>query len=89
VLPSAEHENRRFHFGRAQGLEHGKAIHARQHAIEHDHVELAVGGQEQPVTPVGGAVHGKAFFGKAARNIVPDLGIVFNQQDASGHKQLP
>ena len=49
---------------RAQRPQHRQAVEHREHPIEDDEVEAAVGGAEQPVLAVGRLLDAMAFLGE-------------------------
>ncbi len=64
----------------AQGFHQAHAIHAaRQHAVEHQHVELLRGGEEESVAAIGRVLHRVPGLLEALAHEAGDLGIVLDQ----------
>ena len=68
--------------GAAQRLQQHQAVDQRQHAVEHDRVELFGGGQEQSLPAIGGVVDGVPVLAQALDDEGGGVGIVFDQQDS-------
>ena len=77
-----QHQDGCVDFCRAHRLEQGKPVHRRQHPVEHDDIELPVGGHEQAVAAVVGTIDHKTLFIQPACDIFGDLAVVFDQQDS-------
>src|SRR4029078_1958899 len=69
-------------------LQHRDAVEHRQHPVEDDEVETAVGGAEQAILAVRRLLDAVAFLRQALRQIGCRLPIVFDQQDLASHSQF-
>ena len=67
-------------------LQHRQAVEHRQHAVEDDEVEAAVGGAEQAVLAVGRLLDAMALLGQALGEIGGGFAIVLDQQDLAAHE---
>ena len=81
-----EDQDRRFDVRRAQRPEHRQAVDHRQHAVENDEVEAAVGRAEQAVLAIGRLLDAMALLGQALGEIGRGFAIILDQQNLAAHK---
>ena len=84
VLPAlgGQHEHRCPHLRGAHPANHLVAVEARQHDVEHDHVELRTHGAVQARYPVTGDLHDPALRHERPPDGLGHVAVVFHQQDA-------
>src|SRR4029078_5585063 len=66
-------------------LQHRDAVEHRQHPVEDDEVEAAVGGAEQAVLAVRRLLDAMALLRQAFRKIGCGLGVVLDEKDLAAH----
>src|SRR6185369_11114555 len=66
--------------------EYGNAVEDRQHPVENDEVEAAVGGPEQAVLTVRRQLDAMTFLAQALGEIAGRFAVVFNEKDFTAHR---
>ncbi len=83
----SQHQNRRRDTSLPQIAAHIKAVFARQHDVQNDHVEVAFAGARQTRQAIGGRLNAIVFRVEQVRQGHRDARVVFNQQDLVCHRR--
>ena len=78
-IAGAEHDHRQGGARGAQFLDHGEAVHLRQHDVDDRQVAVFMARLEEAVRPVGGVDRGVSGLGQPFQDEFRGTGIILNQ----------